>query len=234
MTERQSRFRLVLGTHDLSPEPIATGDELAAWMPFDDFVALHRKLERNAGRTGVPIQITSDDAFLSDFTLLLPWLLDTGRTATFFIPTAFLGRPGRLTRMQVREMRRLGMRIGTHGTNHIDWARSPDYRDDIVGGIAALEDLLGEAVTAAAPPFGQYNARVLRLLAEHNIDEVHTCNGGYAVTDGVLRSRVAVARDPAVNAGIVALSARAPGNRDWWRGQWHRLRDLPALTPRWI
>jgi peptidoglycan/xylan/chitin deacetylase (PgdA/CDA1 family) len=234
MAARASRFRLVLGTHDLSPDPVATGDELSAWMPFHDFVALYGKLDRNAARTGVPIEITSDDAFASDYTLLLPWLLETGRTATFFVPTAFLGRPGRLTRAQLREMRRLGMRIGTHGTNHIDWARSADYRDDILAGIATLEDLLGEPVVSAAPPFGQYNARVLRLLAERDIGDVYTCNGGYAVTDGVLRTRVAVASDAAVNDRIVELSTRTPGNKDWWRGQWHRLRDTPALKPRWI
>lgn len=233
MSARHSRFRLVLGTHDLAPTPVATGDELSAWMPFDAFVAFYDKLDRNAARTGVPIEITSDDAFASDYTLLLPWLLDKGLTASFFIPAAVLDRPGRLTRPQLREMRRLGMRIGTHGTNHIDWAQSPDYRSDILDGIAILEDLLGEPVTAAAPPFGQYNGNVLRLLAAKNIAEVYTCNGGYAVTDGVLRTRVAVASDPAVNDAILALSTRAPGSKDWWRGQWHRLRDLPALTPRW-
>jgi peptidoglycan/xylan/chitin deacetylase (PgdA/CDA1 family) len=233
MSTGASRFRLVLGTHDLAPDPVATGDELSAWMPFGDFVAFYDRLDRNAARTGVSIEITSDDAFASDYTLLLPWLLDNGRTASFFVPTAFLDRPGRLSRTQLREMRRLGMRIGTHGTNHIDWARSPDYRDDILRGIAALEDLLGEPIVAAAPPFGQYNARVLRLLAEEDVIEVYTCNGGYAVTDGMLRTRVAVASDPAVNDAILQLSARAPGNKDWWRGQWHRLRDLPALTPRW-
>jgi len=233
MTPQQSRFRLVLCTHDLAPDPVATGDELSAWMPFDAFVALYDKLERNTLRTGVPIEITSDDAFASDYTLLLPWLLETGRTASFFIPTAFLDRPGRLTRTQLREMQHLGMRIGTHGTNHIDWAGNPHYRSDILDGIAALEDILGEPVTVAAPPFGRYNGNVLRLLAAKNMTEVHTCNGGYAVTDGVLRTRVAFAADQAVNDAILQLSTRSPSNKDWLRGQWHRLRDLPALTPRW-
>lgn len=227
------RFRLVLGTHDLSPDPIATGDELVAWMPFDRFVQLYDAVERNARQSGIPVELTCDDAFISDYTLLLPWLLQHGRTASFFVPTAFLGRPGRLTAAQLREMHALGMRIGTHGTNHVSWTRNPDYRDDILRGIAELEDLLGAPVTAAAPPFGQYNASVLRLLAEKQMREVYTCNGGFAVTGGVLRDRVAVASDPAVNTSIVELSRRPPTQRDWLRGQWHRLRDTPVLMPRW-
>jgi peptidoglycan/xylan/chitin deacetylase (PgdA/CDA1 family) len=227
------RFRLVLATHDLSHDPIATGDELTVWVPFDRFVPLYDAVAHNANSNGIPVEITSDDAFLSDYTLLLPWLLEHGRTASFFVPTAFLGRPGRLTAAHLREMHSLGMRIGTHGTNHVSWTRNPDYRDDILRGIADLEDLLGAPVTAAAPPFGQYNASVLRLLAEKQMREVYTCNGGYAVTGGVLRNRLSIAGDPAVNASIVELSRRAPTQRDWWRGQWHRLRDTPAFMPRW-
>ena len=125
MMSKPGPFKLVLSTHDLSPNPIAVGDELLCWMPFADFKALYAEIEAATAANGIALEITSDDAFSSDYELLLPWLIETGRQATFFIPTAYLGRPGRLTLAQVREMHGLGMRIGNHGTNHVNWARIP-------------------------------------------------------------------------------------------------------------
>lgn len=220
-----SGFRLILCTHDLAPEPVAKDDELLCWLPFDDFKRMHDELDALTKKSGVELEITSDDAFASDYELLFPWLVETGRTATFFIPTMFLGRPGRMTVEQVREMRRAGMRIGSHGTNHIAWAESATevMEQDILTGLRTLEDMLGERITAAAPPFSSYDRNTLRLLHAQGISDIYSCRGGYAVTDGSLRSRVAIASDPAVNASIVELGRRTPGAKDWLRGTLHRI-----------
>jgi peptidoglycan/xylan/chitin deacetylase (PgdA/CDA1 family) len=223
-----SSFKLILCTHDLAPTPIAQGDELLCWLPFDDFREMFADLETLTAQSGVELELTSDDAFASDYELLFPWLLETRRTATFFIPTAFLGRPGRLTREQVREMRAAGMHIGAHGTNHIDWVTAPAdvMRSDIATGLRDLEDLLGERIATAAPPFSSYNREVLSVLRDEGINEVHSCRGGYAVTVGSLRSRAAISRDAAINARIIDIARRAPGGRDLVRGMLHNVQAV--------
>jgi hypothetical protein len=231
MDTRSGDFRLVIGTHDLAPSPVAVGDELTCWMPFPAFRTLYTDLERNTAKNGILLELTSDDAFVSDYELLLPWLLETGRTATFFIPTDFLGRPGRLSVAQLREMHRLGMAVGTHGQRHVNWSKltEAELHEDVVGGIRTLEDMIGASVAAAAPPFGGYDHRVLKLLRDNGITEVHTCDGGYATTGGPLRARMAVAQDSLSNLRILELSTRRPGVVDGWRGQWHRLKNSPDL-----
>ena len=99
-------------------------------------------------------------------------------------------------------------------------------------GLGTLEDLTGAPVLAAAPPFGAYTPAVLRFLRDTGFTEIHSCRGGYAITGGPLRARVAVSNDGGVNAGILALSRRPPGARDWVRGQWHRIQDGSVLPGR--
>lgn len=232
------RFRLIACVHDLAETPVATGDERSCWVPVSQFRPWLARLEDTAAQSGVTVELTSDDAFASDYTDLLPLLLATGRTATFFIPTAFIGRPGRLDAAQIRELHRLGMRIGTHGTHHVPWARIPhaEARADILDSIAHLEDLIGAPITAAAPPFGSIDRHAVGVLRDNGIDEIHTCDGGYAITAGPLRTRVALSSDASVNEAIIALAARRPNARDALRGAWHVLRTaplpLPAYAPR--
>ena len=143
------RFRLVVCVHDLAETPVATGDERACWMPASQFRSWLARLDTATAATGVAVELTSDDAFASDYADLLPLLVATGRKATFFVPTDFVGRAGRLDARQIREMHGLGMRIGTHGVRHLPWARisRPEAEADIVDSIKALEDLLGAPKT---------------------------------------------------------------------------------------
>ena len=134
---------------------------------------------------------------------------------------------------QIREMHRLGMGIGTHGTHHVPWARIPraEARADILDSIAHLEDLIGAPITAAAPPFGSIDRHAVGLLRDNGITEIHTCDGGYAITAGPLRTRVALSSGESVNEAIIALAARRPNARDALRGAWHVLRTAPLAPP---
>lgn len=201
-------FRLILCAHDLSPEPVSRGEERDYWVPFAEFRALFARLERNAALSGVELEITSDDAFISDHAQLLPWLLERGLGATFFVPTAFLGRPGRLTARHLREMRDLGMRIGSHGHDHIDWeAASPEeLRRDVEEGLDRLQQILGEPVRTVAPPFGSCNHKVMRVLEAQGFEEIHLCRGGIWRASGPVRNRVALERRPAAVERLIRLS----------------------------
>ena len=223
-------FRLILCAHDLSPEPVSRGDERDYWVPFGEFRALFARLERNAALSGVELEITSDDAFISDYTQLLPWLLERGLGATFFVPTAFVGRPGRLAVRHLREMRNLGMRIGSHGHDHINWeAASPsELSRDVGQGLDRLQQMLGEPVRTVAPPFGSCNHKVMRVLEAHGFEEIHLCRGGIWRASGAVRNRVALERRPAAVERLIRLS-RGPRGLDRLHTLLHMVRATRDL-----
>ena len=83
-----------------------TGDALV------DHVARGAKLPRK------PILLTFDDASAGQYTQVLPVLREHNFVATFFVMTVVLGKPGWLTRGQVRALDRAGMTIGAHTYDH--------------------------------------------------------------------------------------------------------------------
>ena len=77
-----------------------------------DHVAKGSRLPRK------PILLTFDDGTAGQYTRVLPVLRKHGFVATFFPMTVVLGRPGWLTRGQVRALARAGMSIGAHTYDH--------------------------------------------------------------------------------------------------------------------
>ncbi len=218
-----ARFELIVGVHDLSEEPDARGDELKSWVPFSAARPLLDELVETSREAGTRLRITSDDAFRSDVDLLAPWLVTHGIAGSFFVLTRFLGRPGRLTANDVRGLADLGMEIGVHGADHLDWTAisEREFLDDVTEGRAILEGILGRPVDVVAPPFGRFDARILHHLFAMGFREVHTCRPGLALTSVAIKPR------NMLKAGNEA-ALRAVGGR---RGNWSdaarcRLRPL--------
>ena len=124
----------------------------------------------------IELQITFDDGNASDYEVALPMLADAGLSGTFFVLAGRLDQPGSLRRAQVREMAALGMTIGSHGHDHVRWtsADDPTMRRELHDARAKIEDCLGTAVTELSIPFGAFDARVMRLVAEAGYRHVHT------------------------------------------------------------
>lgn len=184
-------FRFYAGVHDLSEVPDAVDDELTSWLPFSQARPVLDEIAAQCRAAATPLEITSDDGFRSDFTLLTPYVLDRGLAASFFIVSEFLDRPGRLTVSHLREMHRLGMKIGLHGARHINWRlASPETRrDDIAEGKDRLEQVLGTEVTSVAVPFGAYNGPVVRHLLARGLSEICISTPGLAYDPVPLRPR---------------------------------------------
>lgn len=186
-----SPFELIVGLHDLAEEPDARDDELASWMPFSAAAPLLDELLAKSRTTGVRLRVTSDDAFRSDIDLLAPWLVRNGVAGAFFVPTRFLGRPGRLTADDVRALDALGMEIGVHGARHLDWTSvsKREFLEDVSEGRATLEGILGHPVDIVAPPFGRFDAHILDHLFAMGFREVHTCRPGLVLTSVAIKPR---------------------------------------------
>ncbi len=189
--EPQTRFELIIGVHDLAETPDAEGEELLSWLPFSVARPVLDAILANRRMTSMPLVITSDDAFRSDYDLLTPYLLENGLTGSFFIPTDFVGQKGRLTSAQMREMADLGMRFGIHGARHINWqtATPKQFMADVRQGKDTLEQMLGRKVDTAAAPFGGFDGRIAAHLRNEGLTTLYTSRRGLALRSAWIKPR---------------------------------------------
>jgi len=187
-----------------------------------------------------PVAITFDDGFQDVLTEAWPVLARHGFTASVFLPTAFIGEQRRcfqnqpcLTWNEVRDLRRGGLRFGSHTVHHgvlydMDW---PEITQEISLSKRELELHLGERVSAFAYPYaypqtdGPYVARLSALLRESGYEScVTTCVGRVCPGDSAYTLR----RLPANSLDDDRLfAAKLAGGYDWlgraqhW-GKWVR------------
>jgi peptidoglycan/xylan/chitin deacetylase (PgdA/CDA1 family) len=152
--------------------------------------------------TQSPVLLTFDDGMASDYDTAFPLLRDQNCNALFFITTALVGAPGRVTWGQLREMAHSGMLFGTHGHTHrfLSTLSPSNQRDELDRSRKLLEDQTGAPVLSLSLPGGRYNRHTLDLAAE--------C--GYRALFTSIPARIA--RDPQTN---LLLIGRIPVRRTW-------------------
>lgn len=113
-----------------------------------------------------PVLITFDDASAGQYTRALPLLRRHGFRATFFVMTVVLGKPGWLTKGQVRALDRDGMEIATHTWDHhpVPQYTDADWRVQLKQPKAELEGIVGHRIDTFAYPYGLWNAAALPHL----------------------------------------------------------------------
>jgi peptidoglycan/xylan/chitin deacetylase (PgdA/CDA1 family) len=115
-----------------------------------------------------PVVLTFDDGYVDFATTAAPLLAARGMTATAFVVSGFVGRPGYMSEDQVRRVQALGMTIGAHTVSHVDLTKLPPAiaQSQIEASRLSLQELTGEAVVDFAYPYGRHNRAVDRLVAE--------------------------------------------------------------------
>ncbi len=108
------------------------------------------------------VAITFDDGCESDLLYAAPILRDLNFSATFYITTGFLGKPGHLTQSQVRELSGLGFELGCHSMNHpyLTDLNDTDLHREVAEAKVQLEQILGKGVQHFSCPGGRYDGRV--------------------------------------------------------------------------
>jgi peptidoglycan/xylan/chitin deacetylase (PgdA/CDA1 family) len=126
------------------------------------------------------IGLTFDDGRESDHRLALPVLQRLGLHGTFFIVTDWIGRPGFLTRAEIRELAAAGMEIGSHTASHRFLSDLPaaEVRRELAASRAALEDLTGRPVPFLALPGGRGSRAAFRIAREVGYRAVCTSRVG--------------------------------------------------------
>lgn len=172
--------------------------EDTTWVNVNQF---EQVLDAVVGRDDV--RLTFDDGNASDVEIALPRLLERGLTAEFFVLAGLLDQPGKLDPDGVRELRKAGMAIGSHGWAHRDWRRldARQVAEEITEAPEVLAELAGHPVSRVAIPFGSYDRHVLRLLRQAKMTQVYTSDGGRTRPDSWLQARNSLHHD--IDAGWV-------------------------------
>ncbi|MHA6262890.1 polysaccharide deacetylase family protein [Arenibacterium sp. CAU 1754] len=146
------------------------------------------------------IAITFDDGNLSDLEIAAPILQRRKLPARFFVLTGRLEKSGYLTRDDANTLRDMGFKIGSHGENHVNWAKlsDKDLERETWGSKERLEFVLGAHVREAAIPFGSYNRRVLTALKRAGYTVAWTSDGGPMNPNRFLRPRMSVRNDMSI------------------------------------
>ena len=154
-------------------------------------------------------------------------LSQLGWKAVFLVVTSAIGRPGELSKDDLRRLASMGHVVGSHTVDHP--ALAGQSLDFIVRqwseSKAFLEDVLGESVTAAAVPGGYYSASVGKGAHAAGIRHLFTSEPvrtPWREGDCVVYGRFAVLNG--MSAGRVAdLAAGAPlpcaGQFAAWQGK---------------
>src|ERR1700687_3448852 len=138
---------------------------------------LEFRLRANSIFPGKYVLLTVDDGHES--ALRVADLLEScGCNATFF-PTRdnALGKPGYLRPQEMRELRRRGFSLGTHGTTHrsLTAMSEQDCAAELEQSKQWLEDVTGEEVPYMAAPGGFVSRKVLRLAYGFGYRLIGTC-----------------------------------------------------------
>lgn len=170
--------------------------------------------------------ITFDDGNLSDITIGLPALLERGLEARFFVLTGRLNDPGSLSTNHLQQIADAGMKIGSHGIDHLSWPTLNDemLTKEVGDSRLQLENILGLEIDEAGIPFGHYDARVLRALKRAGYQVTWSSDGGSFKEGAYPQSRTSVRNDMSALELESLLADRVPFKR--------RLRRMIGITRR--
>jgi peptidoglycan/xylan/chitin deacetylase (PgdA/CDA1 family) len=202
---------LVLTFHGLGePDADITPGERRVWVPVEWFEAV---LD---ARPPAAVKIAFDDGNASDVVHALPALVERGMHARFFPLAGRIGEPGYLDAEDIRNLREAGMAIGSQGVNHRPWRTlgEDELEYELVESRRCLSEIVGEEIVEAACPFGSYDRRVLRALAQAGYERVFNSDGSTCAEGSWLSPRTTVHRElPVAHWTRLALEGarRRPG-----------------------
>ena len=201
---------IYLNFHGLGVPPQQIHDaERPYWIAVEQFEAILQLVREHESKNS-RVRFTFDDGNQSDIAVALPLLQKYGRRATFFLISDTIGRTGFLAPADVARLRDAGMAIGSHGAAHVKWTSlsNEELEEQVSRSLQILSELSGEAVTTVAVPFGDYDRRVLGVLARLGIASVHTSDGGPARSGAWIKSRTSVRADIPIEPIKALVSGR--------------------------
>ncbi|GAA1969436.1 polysaccharide deacetylase family protein [Nocardioides panacihumi] len=162
------------------------------------------------------VRLSFDDGNRSDVAIGLPGLLERGLSAEFFVLAGRIDEPGSLSAADMRALAAAGMRIGSHGWDHVSWRDATDagLEDELVAARRAIGEVVDRPVDTAACPLGLYDRRVLGALRRLGYTRVMTSDRAVARPDAWMQPRFSLRAGD--DAAYVAELLRPPGRIPTW------------------
>lgn len=135
----------------------------------------------------LPVIISFDDGWETQFEYALPSLEKYHYPATFFVVTDYIGRRGFISWPQLQTLLTDGMRIGSHSRSHPRLTKIKDAAklwDQIYNSKIILEAQLEASVEEFAYPYGSYNAKAAAAVKQAGYRAGRGCCSGIAHTSG--------------------------------------------------
>lgn len=176
------------------------GVGVSAWLDGDAASAVHS------------VVITFDDGCETDLVAAAPILREYGFGATCYLTVDFLGRPGFLSRAQVRDLAATGLEIGCHSMSHAFLSDLDDgaLHREVVESKRELEQIAGVVVRSFSCPGGRFDERLLplaRTVAYDSVTTSRTVWNEHRRPPGLL-GRFAIVRDMEMPQFIATLDGR--------------------------
>jgi peptidoglycan/xylan/chitin deacetylase (PgdA/CDA1 family) len=117
-----------------------------------------------------PFLLTYDDTRAEQFTIAREEMKKYGFKGVYFIMTVSLGRPGYMTREQVKQLSDDGNVIGSHTWNHSNVKKyaAKDWPLQVDKPSQQLENITGKPIEYFAYPFGLWNRPAVEQLKERH------------------------------------------------------------------
>jgi peptidoglycan/xylan/chitin deacetylase (PgdA/CDA1 family) len=178
-----------------APQRLLEPDEDRYWISKDLFIQV---LDEVTDRSDVAISF--DDGNVSDIEVGLDGLVQHNRQATFFVLAGRLGQTGSLSGKDLEELQRHGMKIGSHGMDHVPWRflGEDQSQAELVEARQLISQAAGEPVVEAALPLGQYDRTVLSHLKRLGYRRVFSSDRRRAREGAWLQPRFSILADDTI------------------------------------
>lgn len=149
------------------------------------------------------VAITFDDGCATDLDVAAPLLREAGFSATVFVVSTWVGKPGFLSAVDLRALHDSGVEIGAHSRTHAYLPDLPptELRAEIAGAKEELEQRLGASVDHFSCPGGRWIPEVAAVAREAGFRTVSTSRPGVitAKSDRLRLPRTAITVDQPVH-----------------------------------
>lgn len=120
---------------------------------------------------GKAVMLTFDDNVADQIEVARPVLEQYGFKGVYFIMTVTMGKPGYMTRDQIRQLHVEGNIIGSHTYDHQNMKKLPDslWAVQVDKPQTQLKEIIGEDVKYFAYPFGLWKTENVPALQKRNL-----------------------------------------------------------------
>ncbi len=133
----------------------------------------------------LPVIISFDDGWVTQYENALPFLSQYHFPATFFVVTDYIGHRGFISWPQLQTLLADGMKIGSHSRSHPRLTKIADPAllwDQIYNSKTMLESQLEAPVAEFAYPYGSYNTAASEMVKAAGYRVGRACCTGVAHT----------------------------------------------------